>query len=52
MMLHDGWARVSLVVHLALIGNGAKRLVLERHESRFRAAKAELLELKDPTISR
>ena len=51
MVPHDGWLRASLVVDLSSIGNGAERQVLERRESRFRAAKAELVERKDPTIS-
>ena len=46
---HDGWVKASLVVDLFLIGNGAEHQDLERRESRVRAAKAELLERKDPT---
>ena len=48
-MPHDGWVKASLVVDLFLIGNGAERQDLERRESRFRAAKAEILERKGPT---
>ena len=43
---HDGCVRGSLVVDLSLVGNGAGCQVLERRESRFRAAKAEFLERK------
>lgn len=47
---HDGCFRASLVVDLSLVGNGAECQVLERRESRFRAAKAELPELNKKSL--